>query len=493
MINRLLKGINRVPTRVTKGLTSQQLKPFENDKNLCLALERAANQYAALPDTYKAMVHDMPETECIQELQKDYMNFYSPSSVNPYVALAAQGPWVVTAHGGVMFDSGGYGMLGFGHNPPQLMEAMSEPAVQANIMTPSFSQLKFAEAMRKEIGHSRGSDFKDPYKYFMCLNSGSESVSLACRISDTHSKTMTDPGAPHEGRQSIFLTLERSFHGRTDRPASLSNSTQKMYQKYLKSYGNWNTVRTIKPNCIQSLQEAFAQADKDGLHVEMLTLEPVAGEGNPGVVLTSEFYNEARRLTIENHSLLLVDSIQAGLRTRGNLSITDSDLCSDLQAPDFETFSKALLGGQYPFSVLAVNARVADCYKLGLYGNTMTTNPRGLNVATATLESMTDELRTNIRDKGDRFKEVLVDLQKAHPDVITEVTGTGLLLAAHVVPEIAVEGKGGLEERVRKKGLNVIHGGTNALRFTPWFHLADNEIDLMADVLHLSLNELKAE
>jgi hypothetical protein len=47
-------------------------------------------------------------------------------------------------------------------------------------------------------------------------------------------------------------------------------------------------------------------------------------------------------------------------------------------------------------SVLAVNSRIAKYYQLGLYGNTMTTNPRALEVATAVLNAMTPELRKNI-------------------------------------------------------------------------------------------------
>ena len=44
-----------------------------------------------------------------------------------------------------------------------------------------------------------------------------------------------------------------------------------------------------------------------------MAIEPVQGEGNPGQCV-SEFYDAARRLTLENDSMLLVDSIQAGIR-----------------------------------------------------------------------------------------------------------------------------------------------------------------------------------
>jgi hypothetical protein len=43
----------------------------------------------------------------------------------------------------------------------------------------------------------------------MLLNSGSEAVSLACRISDSHAKIMTDNAGPHAGRNTILITLQK--------------------------------------------------------------------------------------------------------------------------------------------------------------------------------------------------------------------------------------------------------------------------------------------
>ena len=34
---------------------------------------------------------------------------------------------------------------------------------------------------------------------------------------------------------------------------------------------------------------------------------------------------------------------------------------------------------------------------------------------------------------------------------------------------------------MRKHGINVIHGGTNALRFTPSFDITSEEVDLIID------------
>lgn len=64
------------------------------------------------------------------------------------------------------------------------------------------------------------------------------------------------------------------------------------------------------------------------------------GEGNPGEAITREFYGAAREETRRARSLLVVDSIQAGLRARGALSIVDYPGFADADAPDMETYSK---------------------------------------------------------------------------------------------------------------------------------------------------------
>ena len=82
----------------------------------------------------------MDERNLIDLLQKDYVNFYPEPCINPYVALSAKGPWIVTSHGAVLHDNGGYGMLGMGHGPDNVISAMKHNWVMANVMTPSFSQ-----------------------------------------------------------------------------------------------------------------------------------------------------------------------------------------------------------------------------------------------------------------------------------------------------------------------------------------------------------------
>lgn len=472
--------------RLTHGLDDATVERLaKGHPDLAAVIETAAAEHARLKDEF-AELFDLDEAEQLRAVQAGYVNFYADDAVNPYIALAARGPWVVTLNGAVLYDAGGYGMLGFGHTPAAVLDAMARPQVMANIMTPSLSQLRFDRALRKDIGHTRGGC---PFAKFLCLNSGSESVGLAARIADINSKLMTDPDGRHAGRTIKRIVVKGSFHGRTERPALYSDSSRKSYQQHLASYRGEDSVIAIPPYDVDALKQAFADAETKGWFVEAVFLEPVMGEGDPGRSVPPAFYAAARELTRSHGSLFLVDSIQAGLRAHGVLSIVDYPGFEGLDAPDMETYSKALNAAQYPLSVLAVNERAAGLYRKGVYGNTMTTNPRALDVACATLAQLTPQVRENIRKRGVEAVQKLQQLQAELGGLITNVQGTGLLFSCELSPVFKCYGAGSTEEWLRQHGLNVIHGGANSLRFTPHFAMDAEELDLLVGMVGKALRE----
>ena len=472
----------------TVGLLDSEISKFISlDSNLATAIEQAHEYHLSLREEFGTDTLMQAEYSLIKTLQSGYINFYKSATVNQYIAIAAKGPWIVTSHGAVVHDNGGYGMLGSGHGPDSIIDTMSKNWVMANVMTPSFSQKRLDDSLRQELGHTRGSC---PFTHFICMNSGSESVTVSLRIADVNSNIQTSPGARHEGKEIKFLAIEHGFHGRTDRPAQMSHSCKDSYDKNLATFRNRDNLYLVPPNDVQSLRDAFAKADKDNVFIELMAIEPVQGEGNPGQCITREFYDEARKLTKEHGSLLLIDSIQAGIRGQGCLSIIDYDGFQDCEAPDLETWSKAVNAGQYPFSVLGMNSRASELYVTGIYGNTMTTNPRALETATAVLENITPELRNNIKERGVEFVEKLNVLAEEFPDFVVKVQGTGLLCSVELKPDILpVIGFDAVEPWCRRRGLGVIHGGKNALRFTPHFWITSEEIDLIITIVREAIIE----
>ena len=159
--------------RRTSGISDAQVLRFlAADADLEIAIREAHEAHRGLRGEYAELLA-LDEADLIPALQDRYVNFYQPEAVNPYVPLAGRGPWIITSHGAVLHDNGGYGMLGFGHAPSVVLDAMSRKQVMANIMTPSISQLAFSDRIRREVGHAREEGC--PFARFLCLNSGSES------------------------------------------------------------------------------------------------------------------------------------------------------------------------------------------------------------------------------------------------------------------------------------------------------------------------------
>ena len=473
--------------RRTQGLSDYLIQQhLVKDVVLGVAIKEAYERFQKLDPS---VTYTLDELELIRSIRSGWCNFYAEDTVNPYIPLFAKGPWIITLHGAVVHDSGGYGMLGFGHNPDNVMRILETPMVMANIMTPSLAQKELVDVLKKEIGHTRP-DHKCPYDQFILMNSGSEGNSVADRIIDIHTGHVRG-----DRTRVVGVSLKQSFHGRTLKPAAVSDSSAAKYisskcdflSRFKKEYN-----RLVEPNDIAGLTSVFENAKKNNEYVEAVFIEAIMGEGNPGQKISPEFYAAARKLTLENDSMLVIDSVQAGIRCYGVLSIMDYPGFGTLGSPDFEVFSKAINGGQFPVSLVALSERAVSSYKRGVYGNTMTANPRACEVVSTIIKSLSHEkahVRQNIRSMGDYAVSEFRKLQSKYPAAITNVTGTGLLYAVHLdvntYPVVAVAGA---EYWLRTQGVGVIHGGENALRFTPHFEVTKDEIDIQVSTLERFLH-----
>jgi acetylornithine/succinyldiaminopimelate/putrescine aminotransferase len=126
----------------------------------------------------------------------------------------------------------------------------------------------------------------------------------------------------------------------------------------------------------------------------------------------------------------------------------------------------------------------------GLYGNTMTGNPRAMAVACAVMDAITDDVRANIRERGRNFRLAFDELAREFPGAIEQVVGTGLMVSAMLNPSrYRVLGEGGFEQYLRTNGIEMIHGGDTGLRFTPAFDITREEVDLIVFIVRRGLQE----
>ena len=132
----------------TVGLSNDVILDFASrDPTLVQAIEEAEVRQKEFSSEHLMM----DEAHLVSHLQQDFVNFYAPATINPYVAVAARGPWIVTSHGAVVHDNGGYGMLGGGHGPEDIIDAMSKNHILSVILYCDYSDYSssFSSTFRK--------------------------------------------------------------------------------------------------------------------------------------------------------------------------------------------------------------------------------------------------------------------------------------------------------------------------------------------------------
>src|SRR5690606_20501600 len=119
-------------SRLTTGLDDAAVERLAAaHPDLTGAIHAAAREYDRIRKDIADLL-DLDEKDQIAAMQAGFVNFYADDAVVPYIALAACGPWVVSLKGAVLYDAGGYGMLGFGHTPADIMAAAAKPQVMAD-------------------------------------------------------------------------------------------------------------------------------------------------------------------------------------------------------------------------------------------------------------------------------------------------------------------------------------------------------------------------
>ncbi len=116
------------------NLNSKLLKVFKNDSNLN-EVKKLFNFYSNIGKSFKL------NQNTNSSLQDNILNFYNKDTISPYVPIAAKGPWIVSNEGKIIYDTGGYGMLGYGHSPEWALNVLSREHVMANVMTPSYDSV----------------------------------------------------------------------------------------------------------------------------------------------------------------------------------------------------------------------------------------------------------------------------------------------------------------------------------------------------------------
>ncbi len=388
------------------------------------------------------------------------------SSVMPTYARAPMS--FVKGEGSWLFDENGLKYLDFGagiavnilgHAHPLLVDALTS---QANSLwhTSNLYNIPGQQALADMLVDRT---FADTVFF---TNSGTEATEAAVKMARRYWHVN---GKPERNR---ILTLKESFHGRTISMISAAGS-----QKHTEGFGPLTPGFTqLPPGDIEAVQEMVD--DKTAA----VMLEPVLGEG--GIIpLSDSFLKSIRALCDQSGLLLIFDEIQCGMGRTGMLFAHEWAGV----APDIMAVAKGL-GGGFPIGACLATSEAAVGMTAGTHGSTFGGNPLACAVGLEVLKIVSEEeFLEGVRSRAGRFRQRLSAIVDCHPEVFSEVRGSGLMMGLVCRANNMNVIEAGYEE-----GLLTVPAGGNVVRLLPSLNVSDDEIDEACARIERAASRVKA-
>jgi predicted acetylornithine/succinylornithine family transaminase len=377
-----------------------------------------------------------------------FMPTYAPFGK---VLARGEGSWLYDTEGGRYLDfCGGIAVSNLGHCHPAVVEAIREQA--GRLMHVSNLYLHEVELHLAEmlLGLTM------PGRLFLC-QSGAEANETAIKLARKHARVVRGQERPW------IVTALNSFHGRT--MGALSATGQAKYHAGFEPL--LPGFRYVPFGDLVALDAAV------GPDTCAVMLEPIQAEG--GIVLPPSGYLEAvRHLCDERGAILIFDEVQTGFGRTGSLFAWQGERV----APDIFTMAKAM-GGGLPLGGAIAAPAVAAAFAPGAHATTFGGNPVSCAAALAVLRVMQQEdLPGRAREWGARLSASLAGLRQAHPGLVTDVRGRGLLIGMELS-----RGARDVQARCQENGLLLSVVQDRVLRFTPPLTVTRSEIETALGIL----------
>jgi acetylornithine/N-succinyldiaminopimelate aminotransferase len=325
----------------------------------------------------------------------------------PLSFVKGSGSWLTEADGRRFLDLGaGIAVNALGHAHPALVAALTQQAQNLWHVSNLYQIPQQQDLADKLVAAS----FADTVFF---TNSGTEACELAVKMARKYWHDRDQP------QRTDILTFEGSFHGRSSAGISAAGS-QKMTAGFGPLLGGfihlpWND------------HDALNAAITDS--VGAILIEPIQGEG--GIrVLPDQCLKGLRDLCDTNGILLILDEVQCGMGRTGKLFAHE---WAGIE-PDIMMVAKGI-GGGFPLGAVLATENAALGMTAGTHGSTYGGNPLGCAVGCVVMDHIADPaFLAEVNRKAALLRQKLESLVASHPNVFTEVLGTGLMLGLKCKP-----------------------------------------------------------
>jgi acetylornithine/N-succinyldiaminopimelate aminotransferase len=356
-----------------------------------------------------------------------------------------EGVRVFTPEGEEYLDFGaGVAVTSCGHAHPHLVKALTDQARRI-WHTSNLYQMPGQELLAKRLTEA---SFADTVFF---TNSGAEALECSIKMAR---KFHAAEGHPEKFR---LITFEGAFHGRT--LATIAAGGQ---AKYIEGFGpKVDGFDQVPFGDMEAVKAAITEATAG------ILIEPIQGEGGIRPV-PNEFLRALRALCDEHGLLLLFDEVQCGIGRTGKLFAHEWAGVT----PDIMAIAKGI-GGGFPLGACLATERAAQGMTAGTHGSTFGGNPLATAVGNAVLDVvLAPGFLESVQDRALYLKQKLAALKDAHPAVIDNVRGFGLMMGLKCkVPNTE------LQTAAMAEHLLTIGAGDNVVRLLPPLVVTDADID----------------
>lgn len=309
----------------------------------------------------------------------------------------------------------GCGSLNYGHNHPDLKEALlsylADNGIAMSLDIETQSKNKFMEAFSEHILQPRGLDYMLQFTAPTGANAVEAAIKLARKVTG-RSNVIAFTNAFH-GCSLGALALTANEHHRGNSEALLTHVNRVPYDGYLGP-----DVDT------SALLEKLLSDPSSGIDVPAaIILETIQGEGGLNVASASWVKNIAR-IAQKFSALLIVDDIQAGCgRSSDFFSFEPFGI-----EPDIVCLAKSISGFGLPMSLVLLKPE-HDIWEPGEHNGTFRGNNLAFVTAAQAVKSFWHDnvFRDGIHERVTKLSAFLNELAQTYPDSL-KVKGRGMMV-----------------------------------------------------------------
>lgn len=353
---------------------------------------------------------------------------------------SADGNYLIDDTGKKYLDaSGGAAVSCLGHTNQRVIEAIKNQLDKVSFAHTGVFTNDVAEKLATYLIENAPKGFGNGRAMF--LGSGSEAMEAALKLARQYHLERGDE------KRSKIIARDRSYHGNTLGALATGGHRQRQkpfdpllidvahippcYAYRFKKEGESDVDFGLR--MANTLEEEILKQGAE--NVAAFVAEPVSGASLGAEPAAPGYFKRIREICDQYGVLFIADEVMCGMGRTGYLFAMEAeDAC-----PDIITIAKGLGAGYQPIASVLANEKVIQAIKDGSgnlwNGHTYMSHAVACAGALAVLEVIEeDQLLGRVRSQGAKFKQMLDDRFKDHPN-IGDIRGRGLFWGLEIVKD----------------------------------------------------------